>query len=176
MNKDQIKHLYEKCKEQWNGLGKELLIDEERIMKFCEYSDALTCILEQNNMSVDTNHGGPVYNTEENAVFINLVSNGDPNNIIGQIIMGYNGISVKYIDRKEALEAYSHIVYNGDYTSGAISKVIDDSNMVVELNKEAYTIDGQSYSYASNTEVGKIIETNNALKIASKKNDIVFKR
>lgn len=169
MNKEQLRILYAECKERWNENGKNILIDEDRIAKLCEYGEAISKILEQTNLEIDTMHGGYSFDEEDNIV-ISVVEKDNREKIAGTIKLGCEGINIQYITSHGTAEAYSQIDYNGDYTTGGITKITEDSELVtVRLGNKTYTVDKETYPFASENEVGKITEAYNALALESNK-------
>ncbi|NMA50306.1 MAG: hypothetical protein GX951_00425 [Mollicutes bacterium] len=163
MTKEQLEKLYEKCKEKWEASGKDILIDTEEINKLCEYGVAIEQIFYHNNMMID----GRGYDFNENdELIIYLIKDNKEN---GKIILSFNGINISYMDKRGTSEAYSNISYNGEYTYGTISKIVNDSYIIsADINDNSYSIGGESYAFSSDSEAAKINEVYNLLAILSK--------
>lgn len=163
MNNEQLTHLYDQYKEQLKSAGKEALIDENNIEKYIQFGDALSTLMETNNLSVNTLNGGPKYDSEKDALIVSLSKN-DNTEEIGNISLRYNGINISYIDRNDISEAYSNLSFDGENLTGNMSKIIDDSHFVTaELGDKTYSIGDETYPYATENEKEKITEINNAL-------------
>ncbi len=142
MNKNTILFQYEQCKVDWEREGKEMLYDRDRIEKLSEFADALTHILTLNHLSLDTTHGGAVYDSQKSSRLIGITSGDAPNDILGTISFGYNNIGITYITRVGSFEGYSSVSFDGENMSGMLSRPLVDGSDVVSVvfGKEGYRL------------------------------------
>ena len=170
MNKNTILFQYEQCKVDWEREGKEMLYDRDRIEKLSEFADALTRILTLNHLSLDTTHGGAVYDSQKSSRLIGITSGDAPNDILGTISFEYNNIGITYITRVGSSEGYSSITFDGENMSGMLSRpLVDESDIAsVVFGKDGYRLGEESYQFGSSDNVGKIVEANNAVLFLSR--------
>lgn len=170
MNKNTILTQYVYCKENWDREGKGMLYDAERVERLSSFADALNRILDLNHLSIDTNHGGPVYDNQKSARLVGVVSGDDPNEILGTISFGYNAIGITFITKVGMSEGYSSISFDGENMNGMLSRPSVDGKFTASITfgKEGYRIGEDSYQFGSSDNAGKIVEVTNAVNFVSR--------
>ena len=172
MSNEQLKYWYGKLKEKLIENQLDILVDDSRFESFCNIGDALTKVMEENNLAilsgVPTRQDTPAisFNTESSAIEFPLYNEADENKMqCGVIAISSRGVSIVFTNREKSMEAYNNLAYNGNYLVGDLAKIKGTELVVVNLDKDGYQInsDGNILPYASTVEAEKVQEVYNAI-------------
>lgn len=167
MGEETILRQYEYLKMDLEKNGKGSLYNSAVTANLAKFSRALTRILDMNNFTIDTMNGIPVYDDNSCARLVGIASKDDLSDIVGSISFAYDSITIAYVSKSRANEAYNVVSFKDNAMSGTISKVSYDGTAVdgVSFGKEGYRVGEDSYPFASESSESRLTEINNALDI-----------